>query len=52
MLHKIKEKLPLLYNQKILTKSNRLPENDAKMLGAGITLKQLLNTKFFNSGDP
>jgi len=37
---KIKEKLPLLYNQNFFTKSNRLPSNGAKMLGAGITLKQ------------
>ena len=37
---KTKEKLPLLYNQKILTKSNRLPDNRAKMLGVGITLKK------------
>ena len=41
---KIEKKLPLLYNQKILTKSNLLPGNGAKMLGAGITVKQLLNT--------
>jgi len=30
-LQKIKEKLPILYNHKILTKSNRLPTNGAKI---------------------
>ena len=31
---KIKEKLPIFHNHKILTKSYRLPGNGTKMLGA------------------